>query len=227
MDSVLQVEFSGWTATPRMPFVLSGNAMCLHTPTYSLLLGVVGCCLGRVVNASEVQLGFRYSFDSIAKDLETRQRLQFDGKRIVPHAKGTDAYWREFHISPKLTIWLNRVDWELYFLNPVGTPSLGRSQDILKIESVNKLEVSPVEEGYVSGCMLPFHPNLQVGGQLVQLAEAYRENDEIGSGRTATKTAIFISIPHDNKASVKMPSLYRTNSVPVQHFYLHEFTSLL
>lgn len=223
MDSVLQIQFSGWTATPRMPFVLSGNSICLHTPTYSSLLGVIGCCLGRVVNASEVQVGFRYSFDSIAKDLETRQRLQFDGKRIMPHAKGTDAYWREFHTGPKLTLWLNRLDWEPYFLNPVGTPSLGRSQDILKIEAVNKIEVSPVEEGYISGCMLPFYPNLQIGGQLVQLAEAYRENEEIGSGRTATKTAIFISVPHDNNAVVKMPNIFQINTDPVQHFYLHEF----
>ena len=224
MDSVLQVEFTGWTATPRMPFVLSGNAMCLQTPTYSLLLGIVGCCLGRVINASEVCIGFRYSFESIAKDLETRHRLQFDGKRIIPHAKGTDAYLREFHVGPKLTLWLNRLDWEQYFLNPVGTPALGRSQDILKIETVKVVDVTLVEEGYISGCMLPFHSSLQVGGQLVQLAEAYTENEEVGSGRTPTKTAVFISIPHDSTAKVRIANLYQINELPVHNFYLHEFT---
>lgn len=223
MNQILQVNFSGWTATPRMPFVLSGNAICLHTPTYSLLLGLIGCCLGRVINSSEVRFGFHYSFDSIAKDLETRQRLQFDGKRITSHDKGSDAYWREFHVEPRLTLWIDRLDWKEYFLNPIGTPSLGRSQDILKIESVSEVEAIPVEQGFISGCMLPFNINMQVGGQLVQLAEAFQENEEIGSGRKASNTATFISIPHDNNAVIKMPNLFQVKSDPIQYFYLHEF----
>ncbi len=223
MNSVLEIQFSGWTATPRMPFILSGNAVCLHTPTYSLLLGLIGCCLGRIVDFNEVQIGFSYSFDSIATDLETRQRLEFDGKRVKQHAKGTDAYSREFHVLPKLTIWLNRIDWEQYFINPIGNPSLGRSQDILKIESVKIVKVKSVEEANISGCMLPFSTSLQIGGQLVQLAEAYEENEEIGSGRKATKNRIFMSIPFDNKAKVKMPNLYQTQEEIPQSFYLHIF----
>ena len=73
---------TGWTATPRMPFVLSGNSVCMSVPSYSLLLGLIGCCLGRNVDCTEVKIGFRYSFDSVAKDLETRQRLEFDGKKF-------------------------------------------------------------------------------------------------------------------------------------------------
>src|SRR5476649_2941613 len=110
MNSVLEIQFLGWTATPRLPFVLSGNAICLPTPTYSLLLGIIGCCLGRVVDANEVQIGFYYAYDGSANDLETRQRLEFDVKKIKKHAKGTDAYLREFHVAPRLTIWLSRLD---------------------------------------------------------------------------------------------------------------------
>jgi CRISPR-associated protein Cas5t len=223
MDSVLEIQFTGWTATPRMPFILSGNAVCLYTPTYSLLLGVIGCCLGRIVNANEVQIGFHYSFDSVANDLETRQRLEYDGKKVKPHAKGTDAYSREFHVLPRLTIWLNRIEWEEYFSNPIGTPALGRSQDILKIESVKQVKVRAIDEAVISGCMLPFTSNLQIGGQLVQLAEAYEENEEIGSGRKATRTGIFMSIPHDNNAKVKMPNLYQTQGEIPSSFYLHIF----
>lgn len=104
MDKLLEIKFEGWTATPRMPFILSGNSLCLQTPTYSLVLGIIGCCLGRLVESSEVSVGFKYSFDSIGNDLETRQRLEFDGKKIKSHSKGTDAYLREFHIMPHLII---------------------------------------------------------------------------------------------------------------------------
>ncbi len=41
MDKLLEIQFSGWTATPRLPFVLSGNAVCMHTPSYSLVLGII------------------------------------------------------------------------------------------------------------------------------------------------------------------------------------------
>ena len=223
MDSVLEVKFSGWTATPRMPFILSGNAVCMHTPSYSLLLGIIGCCLGRIVTGNEVKIGFHYSFDSIAKDLETRQRLEFDGRKIKQHSKGTDAYSREFHVSPKLTIWLNRLDWEVNFKNPIGTPSLGRSQDILTIDSVRIVEIKSVEKTELSGCMIPFNSSLHVGGQLVQLAESYYEIDKVGGGRKPMRTGIFISIPFDCISKVEMPNLYSIKDEKSQSFYLHNF----
>lgn len=223
MNKVLEVQFTGWTATPRMPFILSGNAVCMPVPSYSILLGVIGCCLGRIVMPEEINFGFKYAFDTVSKDLETRHRLEFDGKKVKTHSKGTDAYLREFHVAPKLTLWLNRLDWERFFLNPIGTPSLGRSQDILKIEKVRQVEIEQVAEAKISGCMLPFSPSLKVGGQLIQLAEAYRESEDIGGGRIATKTGVFIAIPVDNEASVTIPNLYRTKEQESKSFYLHQF----
>lgn len=223
MNKLLEIKFSGWTATPRMPFILSGNAVCMHTPSYSLLLGLIGCCLGRNIEAGEVKVGFKYSFENIAQDLETRQRLEFDGKKVKAHSKGSDAYNREFHINPLLTIWIDRLDWRLFFENPIGTPSLGRSQDILKIESVLEVEIESVNKGNISGCMLPFSSDLQVGGQLVQLAEAYQENEEVGSGRTPTNSKVFIAIPYDNIVEVEFPNLFKTLQESSTTFYLHQF----
>jgi len=223
MDKALEIKFSGWTATPRMPFILSGNALCLPVPTYSLLLGLIGCCLGRIVEAHEVSIGYNYNYDSVGVDLETRQRLEFDGKRIKNHAKGSDPYQREFHVMPNLTIWLNRIDWIDYFNNPVGTPSLGRSQDILKIEEVKETDIKSVPEAVISGCMIPFNSSLKIGGQLVQLAEAFIENNEVGSGRKALKNEIFIAIPSDNERSIKFSNLFQTLEDNSRSFYLHTF----
>jgi len=44
--------------------------------------------------------------------------------------------------------------------------------------------------------MLPFSSELKIGGQLVQLAESYEENEEIGSGRRSTKSGVFMAISH-------------------------------
>ncbi|MBK8877462.1 MAG: hypothetical protein IPN74_02585 [Haliscomenobacter sp.] len=226
MKTLLEVQFEGWTATPRMPFILSGNAICMATPTYSLLLGMIGCCLGRPVDPEEVRLGFRYTFDDTAEDVETRQRLINDNGRIIPHGKGTDAHRREFHVNPRLIVWIDRLDWEEYFRYPIGAPTLGRSQDLLKIKQVQKVEVEAIAEAKISGCLLPFGGQLNSAGQLVQLAEAYRENI-VGSGRTSTVSRIFLAIPWQDQREeelahpVAFPHLFRTPSQQV--FYLHDW----
>lgn len=224
MDKALEIHFAGWTATPRMPFILSGNAVCLPVPTYSLILGVIGCCLGRTVEAHEVSFGFKYSFDCVGTDLETRQRLEFDGKKVKTHAKGTDAYHREFHVMPQLIIWMDRIDWVEFFKNPIGTPSLGRSQDIMKIENVREINVISISKGTVSGCMLPFNTDMQIGGQLVQIAESFIENDEVGSGRKPVKTRVFMAISSDNEREIKYPNLFQTQEDKPKTFYLHSFS---
>lgn len=227
MDKVLEIKFSGWTATPRMPFIISGSekggSICLHTPTYSSLLGLIGCCLGRVITSSEVQFGFYYEFDSVNKDLENRKRLSNKRNRIAPHSDGDSVYLLEFHTNPFLIIWIDRIDWKDYFLSPIGTPSLGRSQDILRIDAVKEIEVDAVEEGEVSGCMLPFSAAIQAGGQLVQLAESFSENEEIGSGRTPQKSKVFLSIPYDSRVMIKHSNLFKTQDVNPKTFYLHQF----
>jgi CRISPR-associated protein Cas5t len=218
MKNFLEVQFKGWTATPRLPFILSGNAVCMPTPSYSMLLGMIGCCLGRIVEASEVNIGFQYQYDTTENDLETRHRLAFDGK-LKPHTKGTDAYLREFHINPVLTVWLNRIDWLDYFKYPIGTPSLGRSQDLLKIEKAKIVKGQSISKAHIRGCMMPFFMDLKISGQLVQIAEAYKENEEIGSGRTGVNSKIFISIPFQSSSNIEHENLFETTDK--KQFYLH------
>ncbi|MBC3788610.1 hypothetical protein [Spirosoma utsteinense] len=233
MNEVLEVKFDGWTTTPRLPFVLSGNALCMTVPSYSSLLGLIGCCLGRLVSHTEVEFGFHYQYDTTGNDLETRQRLEFDGRTIKPHPKGSDAYRREFHVvsstdstgdlQPCLTLWLNRTDWIDYFRYPLGTPALGRSQDLLRVrfDSVKIISVEPVSTAKVGGCALPFKSGMQVAGQLVQLADAYEENERIGAGRNPINPRVFINLAHDTNQEVTMTNLFKTSEG--QSFYLHNW----
>lgn len=225
MNQALEIELEGWTATPRMPYVLSGNAVCLPVPTYSMLLGVIGCCLGRTISSNEVKIGFKYTYETVGKDLEKRQRLEYDGKKVKSHAKGSDAYSREFHVQPKLTIWINRTDWISNFENPVGTPCLGQSQDLLRITNFRILNIRAVESALIYGSLLPFENSSKIAGQLVQLSEAFTENAVVGSGRTPTSSKVFIAIPFDNKQEVKFKNLYQEVDAPETSFYLHTFSN--
>lgn len=224
MDKVLEIQFSGWTSTPRLPFVLSGNALCMPVPSYSTILGIIGCCLGRFVAPSEVKVGFQYAYDTVAQDVETRRRLQFDGKKIKNHDKGSDAYVREFHVGPHLVVWIDRLDWKSYFEAPVGTPVLGRSQDLLQITKVSVKEVESVPEGKLKGCMLPFDAEHPVPGQLMQFAEAYVEGEQIGDGRVPMNSRMFVAIYSEEEGvKVRIPNLYRIKEEKQVTFYLHTF----
>lgn len=225
MNKVLEIQFSGWTATPRLPFVLSGNALCMPVPPYSTVLGIIGCCLGRFISPDEVKIGFRYQYDTVSTDIETRRRLQFDGKKIKNHDKGSDAYVREFHVNPRLIIWIDRLDWKGYFESPVGTPSLGRSQDLLQVGKVTVKDVVSVPEGNLKGCMIPFDANCVIPGQLVQIAESYLEGERVGAGRVPVNPMMFVAIHGDGKeVHVKIPGLYQTREDWPVDFYLHTFT---
>ena len=122
---------------------------------------------------NEVKVGYRQSDDITAVDLETRCRLKFKNNKLISHDKGSDAYKREFHVNPTLTIWIDRIDWFDYFDAPVGTPSIGRSQDLAKLDAVEIKEITSIESGNLSCCMLPFNSSSAIPVQLVQLAEPY------------------------------------------------------
>ena len=224
MDKILEIRFSGWTATPRLPFVLSGDALCMPVPSYSLVLGIVGSCLGRFVSPAEVRVGYQYNYDTTAIDLETRRRLQFDGKKITVHIKGSDAYRREFHVNPELIVWIDRIDWKDYFDSPVGTPTLGRSQDLLQITRVAVKKIESVGEAELKGCMLPFDFQKTIPGQLIQIAEAYEEDETDGIGRKPIRSAMFVALhPDSDGVKVEMANLYRTKENEPIDFYLHSF----
>lgn len=224
---MLQVEMRGWSATPRMPFIISGSirggAICLPVPLYSTLLGLIGCCLGRLVDFEEVRIGFNYKFGEMAKDLEKRNRLKLDAKsgRLMPHPDGKDAYLREFHTLPRLKLWLNRLDWKPFFENPFGTPALGRSQDLLKITNVISVHANHIDEGELSGTLVPFKPGNRLPGQIVQVAEAFRENDVVGSGRISTGSKMFLAIRHDQQVPAQIENLYQTETG--EQFYFHDW----
>mgnify|MGYP000317379458 CR=1 FL=1 len=77
-----------------------------------------------------------------------------------------------------MTIWIDRLDWISFFESPVGTPALGRSQDLLQVKKVCIKEVVQISEGCVKGCMIPFDMSETIPGQLVQLAESYAEGEK-------------------------------------------------
>lgn len=190
---LLKVVFKGWTATPRLPQVKSGKALSIPIPSYSTLLGLIGCCLGREVSPSEVRIGFEYRCDEqMAIDLETTHRLAWINGKIKPHPKGTAVTEREFHINPELIMFVDAIHWQDAFLNPVGIPCLGRSQDLLWITQIERITATPVKKGILGPTLIPFAETL-IPGRMLRLCESYKEGN-IGEGRQMRHSGLYTAV---------------------------------
>lgn len=94
---------------------------------------------------------------------------------------------------------------------------------MLQIKKVCVKEVTPISEGTLKGCMIPFDANQIIPGQLVQVAESYTEGERIGSGRIPVNPMMFVAV-HGEGVHVKCANLYRTLDEQSTDFYMHTFT---
>lgn len=225
---LLYIPFRGWTASPRQPRILSGNAVVMPVPSYSMLLGLIGCCLGRLVSPSEVRIGFEYHVDEVINsDMETTHRLEFDGKKIKPNAKGTAVKNREFHAQPRLSLFVDRPDWREFFESPVGIPCLGQSQDLLwsDLRSIQEITVTSVSEGNFGHTLIPgLHTSIP--GRILRLVESYDDQASTPrQGRIPRVSGCFTaiqSLPHPTPFS----NLYQVGDLlGGRVLYMHQWIS--
>lgn len=216
---ILHIRFEGYTATFKIPFLISGVGLCSPVPSYSTLLGLVGCCAGRQVSTSETFIGFEYRYSGKGLDFETTKRLMLDKGNLKTNPEKAFAK-REFHINPVLDLYITNLDFREYFEKPIGVPCLGRSQDIAWITSIAEKEVIPVEEGTIGPTLIPF-PCDQFGGRILNFAESF-ENIDTGYTRTPMKLRIFQVVPPTG-VKLKRLSLYAFADEREHAIYIHQW----
>ena len=229
---ILRVRFAGLTSTVRIPFVVSGKAICSPVPSYPTILGLIGCCAGRDIYPNETRVGFEYSFGANENnidtgiDLEVTHRMKLNDKgKLKPNPKGTAIKEYEFHVNPRLVLYLDNISFAEYFQAPHGIPSLGRSQDIVWIErNPEILDVEPIEKGIIQGSTLMPFPQEDAGGNLLRLPE-YFDNTNRGITRIPKNIRLFQAIPSGSRVSGK--NLFSIKGDKEKHvFYLHEWKSI-
>lgn len=140
----------------------------------------------------ETLIGLEFSSNGTSVDLERTRRLRTDSKtgRLSENPERGVAK-REFHVGPKLDLYLSEIAFELSFLSPVATPCLGRSQDLAWVKFVEKIELEPRKEGKLGptsawsantqhGGTLVRFPNAQIGGLILPPLADYYKNSSLG-----------------------------------------------
>ena len=76
---------------------------------------------------------------------------------------------RELLFQPKLTLYINRPDWEDAFRSPRYAVVLGRSQDLFTYTNVDVIEVEQAERAYFEHTLAPHEMSLQFGRGIAML----------------------------------------------------------
>ncbi len=230
MDKLIHATIRGITATFRIPLIVSGKSLCAPVPSYSTLLGFIGCCAGREVYPDEVRIGFEYHFGEGASgaglgvDMETTHRFELKNDRLQPHPKGTSIRFYEFHTYPVLELYLDNMDFFDILGQPAGIPTLGRSQDLAWIERVEKVDVEQKPSGKVCTTLMPF-PQEAVGGRMLRLPEFF-DNKQTGVTRDPMNIRLFQVVP--TGSIIVNPNLYhvKTDEDDDHVIYLHKWAGI-
>lgn len=190
----LHVQLEGFSAFFRLPFIITGTQLSSPLPPYSTLLGLISCCAGRDITPLDTRIGYEYRNRGTTFELERTDRLEMDSKgRLKPNPKGQGISYREIHIAPNLDLYISNVSLKTIFEKPIGTPCLGRSQDIVWIKRVEEIDLTEKKEGKIGATLLPF-PQKDFGGRVVRLAD-YFDNSKQGVLRKLKKLGIYQAVP--------------------------------
>ncbi|MGH2507144.1 MAG: CRISPR-associated protein Cas5 [Ktedonobacteraceae bacterium] len=216
---MLHIQIEGLTASYSYPFLKSGTQLTLPAPPFSSILGNLSACAGRQIGPDETLIGFEFRSTGKSIDLERTRRLQTDKKygRLSENPERGIAK-REFHVHPRLDLYLTALDLENNFNEPAAAPCLGRSQDLGWINFVKKVDLSPLDSGELGPTLVRF-PNTQIGGLILPPLADFYINDRTGFVREAGRYTRYQFVRQGSAVrSTKTFSLYHpSDSESINH----------
>lgn len=146
----LRILVTGWTASFRYPSFISGFQPTLPVPPLSTVYGLLSAIKGESVTPKDIDIGFIFSSESKAIDLETIYELKgLKGNK-------SNIVRREFLFNPKLYLYISDLGFEKYIKHPKYSISLGRSSDLAMIEEVKIVDLKKEKNVKLGGTILPF-----------------------------------------------------------------------
>lgn len=158
-DGALQavrIRLRAYTASFRAPSFVAYQ-LSLAVPPLATIFGLLSAAAGRWILPDEVPwLAYCCTYDTRVKDLEAIYSVVRGKREEAPRYSERNIVWREFLVHPELLLFLP-IEWREPFRRPRYPLVLGRSQDVAFTEEMVETTLDPVEQGQVSGVLLPVH----------------------------------------------------------------------
>lgn len=168
---VLKVVAEGVTTSFRYPHFMLQIHPTYQAPPPATIYGHVASALGEWFDPTGVQFAYHFTHANVGqvKDMEHIIVLSpatgyLPGTRMPKVLEGNvNPFERDLLFRPRLTLYLNRPDWEPQFRSPRFAVVLGRSQDLFTYTSVQVLDLEQVERAYFEHTLLPYSMAPQIG----------------------------------------------------------------
>ena len=159
---VLKVVAEGLTTSFRYPQFMQQIHPSYPMPPPATIYGHIASALGAWFDPNGVQFAYHFTYAAKVTDLEHVIVLSpatgsFKGSQIPKVLEGNvNPFERELLFRPRLTLYINRPEWETAFRSPRYAVVLGRSQDLFTYTSVGVTELQTGETAYFEHTLLPY-----------------------------------------------------------------------
>lgn len=166
---VLKVVAEGLTTSFRYSHFMQGVHPSYPMPPPATIYGHICSALGDWFDPAAVRFAYSFTHAGEVQDIEHIILLKpSTGKlpetRIPKVLEGkVNPFKRQVFFRPRLTLYVNRPEWEPAFRSPHFAVVLGRSQDLFGYSDVRVVELEQAERAYFQDTLVPHEMGLQMG----------------------------------------------------------------
>jgi CRISPR-associated protein Cas5t len=164
---VLKVVAEGATTSFRYPHFMQQIHPSYPMPPPATIYGHICSALGELVDPAGVQFAYHFTHQGDVTDMEHIMVLaaatgKLPGTQLPKVQEGNvNPFERSLLFQPRLTLYLNRPEWEAAFRSPRYAVVLGRSQDLFTYTEVSVIELEQAERAYFEHTLAPHAMSLQ------------------------------------------------------------------
>ena len=157
----LKVVAEGLTTSFRYPHFMQQIHPSFQMPPPATIYGHICSALGKWFDPTGVQFAYHFTHQGQVKDIEhiivlSPSRGYLPDTRNPKVLEGNvNPFERDLLFQPRLTLYINRPEWESAFCSPRYAVVLGRSQDLFTYTHVGVVELEKANRAYFEHTLAP------------------------------------------------------------------------
>lgn len=179
---VLKVVAEGLTTSFRYPHFIQAVHPSFPMPPPATIYGHIASTLGAWFDPAGVEFAYHFTYAARQRDIEHTIMVspstgKLKGTTIPKVLEGNvNPFYREIFFLPRLTLYINKVEWVSAFRSPRYAVALGRSQDLFTYTHVEVISLIREPTAYFEHTLLPYGANRHTSRGFAVLMPRYLDN---------------------------------------------------
>lgn len=159
---VLKITAEGITTSFRYPHFMHGIHPTFEMPPPATIYGHICSALGEWVNPAGIQFAYHFTHDGEFDDVEHIHVVsasvgKLPGTQLPKVLEGAiNPFKRKMLFRPRLTLYINCLEWASAFRSPYFPVVLGRSQDLMSYTNIEIVDLYQHSEAYFEHTLAPY-----------------------------------------------------------------------